>query len=103
MKGESKKAKAKAKKKKTVVETPSVAPETTEAKVEGVEFTFISRDKSKEMKMSTPMEGNKASEVVFDVLNSGDKPQDLKLQWADRYLGHFINRRGKNAFLQPQS
>ena len=81
-------------KKKTAVKKQSVAKEATR---QGKEFTFISRDKSKEVKMNSPMEGNKASEVLFDVLNSGNMPNGLKLQWADSYMGHFINRRGKNA------
>jgi len=69
----------------------------TETKVANNEFTFVSRDNSKKVQMSSPMEKNKASEVLFEVLNSGPMPKDLKLQWADSYLGHFINRRGKNA------
>jgi hypothetical protein len=93
-----KKTKAKKKDAERVIET--IATEATEpelTKEKGNEYVFISRDKSKEMKMSTPMEGNKASEVVFEVLKQGPIPEGLKLQWADSYMGHFVNRRGKNA------
>jgi len=63
----------------------------------GKSYTFISRDKSSEVKMNAPTKGNKASEVVFRVLNKGELPKGLKLQYADSYNAHFINRKGKNA------
>jgi hypothetical protein len=91
-------SKVKVKKKKAekvVDDSRPVATEATTAKAK--EFVFVSRDKSKEMKMASPMEKNKASEVLFDVLNRGPIPEGLKLQWADSYSGHFINKRGKNA------
>ena len=87
--------KAKAKKKKA--EKPVVAKETTMNVAGGKEYTFISRDKSAEMKMNAPVKKNKASEVVFSVLGKGELPKGLKLQYADSYSAHFINRKGKNA------
>ena len=88
----------KAKAKKKSVKKPAVVVEETTAKVaEGREHIFISRDKSAEVKMTAPVKRNKASEVVFQVLGKGELPKGLKLQWADSYAGHFINRKGKNA------
>ena len=91
-------SKAKAKKKKA--DKPLVVAKeavTTKAKAGGKTYTFISRDKSTEVKMSAPVKKNKASEVVFQVLGHGELPKGLKLQWADSYSAHFINKKGKNA------
>lgn len=58
--------------------------------------TFTSKDGKATEALSHPVEGNKASEVVFQVLNAGKKPEDVKLQWAPSYKGHFLARKGKN-------
>lgn len=86
-------------KKKSVKKPATVTTEATivEELAKGKEFTFVSRDKSAEMKMSAPVKKNNASEVVFRVLGEGELPKGLKLQWADSYSAHFINRKGKNA------
>jgi len=88
--------KTKAKKKADVMpETKAVSTELETTKT--VAYTFISRDKSAEMKLSEPVKKNKASEVVFAVLGMGDMPKGLKLQYADSYGATFINRKGKNS------
>jgi hypothetical protein len=61
-------------------------------------FTFRSRDNSTEQVMDAPVEGNKASKVLFHVLNTGKAvPEGVKLQWAESYKAHFIALKGKNA------
>jgi len=69
------KVKAKKRSAKKPANVASVAPEKV---AEGKEHTFISRDKSAEVKMTAPVKKNNASE-------------------ADSYSAHFINRKGKNA------
>lgn len=59
------------------------------------EFTF--KSKTGEKKMAEPIKGNKASKIVFDVLQKGNLPDGLKLQWAESYKGHFIKAKNKNA------
>jgi len=91
---------AKAKKKKT---EKIVNPAIKETKPKAIpmketkEFTFKTRDGSSEVTMTTPVKGNKASQVLFEVLKKGKVPEGMKLQWADSYKAHFINRKGKNA------
>ena len=61
-------------------------------------FTFRSRDNSAEQTMDVPVEGNKASKVLFHVLNTGNEiPESVNLQWAKSYEAHFIALKGKNA------
>jgi len=95
------KVKAKAKKKKNEVRLNEARPVirrvvSKEAKPE-VEYEFKSRDGAMTVKMSEAVKSNKASEVLFGVLRKGKIPEGLKLQWADSYKAHFINKKGKNA------
>ena len=61
------------------------------------EYKFVSKTGEHESKMGEAVEGCKASSVVFDVLKTGDVPENLKLQYAPSYNAHFINRKGRNA------
>lgn len=91
---------AKAKKKNEKLD----APVETKAVETGTEetyptMTFSTRDGSEKVTMNEPVKGNKASQVVFEVLKMADgKVGDgMRLQFAPSYKAHFIARRGKNA------
>ena len=78
--------------KKVVAKKVAVA-EAKEAK----EYTFIARDKSGKKTLTGPEKDNKASQVLFDVLEKGALPEGLRLQFAASYDATFIARKGKNA------
>ena len=61
------------------------------------EYKFVSKTGEHVSNMGEAVEGCKASSVVFDVLKTGDVPENLKLQYAPSYNAHFINRKGRNA------
>ncbi len=97
------KVRAKVKKVAKRTEGEKAAPEARNLKTEmktnkdGQKYVFLSRDKSAKLELEKPIEKNLASEVLFDVLAQGEVPKDLKLQYAESYGAHFINRKGKNA------
>jgi len=91
------KAKVKAELVKAAQADKAIAKVATTAKETNSKFVFVSRDKSITRELDTPMEKNVASKVLFDVLSMGPVPKGLKLQWAESYNAHFINRKGKNA------
>lgn len=61
------------------------------------EYKFVSKTGEHESKLGEAVEGCKASSVLFNVLKTGDVPENLKLQYAPSYNAHFINRKGRNA------
>ena len=67
------------------------------AKIVTKEYKFVSKTGEHESKMGEAVEGCKASSVLFNVLQTGDVPENLKLQYAPSYNAHFINRKGRNA------
>ena len=67
------------------------------AKIVTKEYKFVSKTGEHESKMGEAVEGCKASSVLFNVLKTGDVPENLKLQYAPSYNAHFINRKGRNA------
>ena len=61
-----------------------------------MEKEFKSKDGKVVEKLGGPIEGNNASKVLWEVLNAGKIPENIKLQWAPSYKGYFIARKGKN-------
>jgi len=63
----------------------------------GKAFIFMSKNGSEKSEISGPDKDCKASQVVMQVLQKGNLPEGLKLQFAPSYGAHFISRKGQNA------